>query len=129
MKLTIVALCLFSSMAHASYFVQCGTGFNEEEFSFKEVVFKASSQDDTFTGSNGDVWSVALKGDWLPENSAKASVKDGIVTVSFVNESRVGKRFEVTGMYDDHPVLRIYNIGGFAGGVKIGTFQCATAID
>ncbi len=125
-----------ASTVHAAYYVECGIGFNEDEATFKQVEFKASSADDIFRGKNSDVWSVALRGNWLANGKATAKVteKNNSKTINIeiakgTGFAKVGKRFEVVGMYDDYPKLNVYEIGGIAGGIKTATYECYTAID
>lgn len=134
MKRFLLALLATTSFAHAAYYVECGAELNEDEGTFKAVSFRASSQDEVFTGLNSDVWSVALSEDWLADGKATAKViqLEGsknleVVVAKGTGLSRIGKRFVVVDMYADYPVLEVYNVGGFAGGVKTNEYECFTA--
>lgn len=132
MKRFLVALLATTSFAHAAYMVECGTELNEDEGTFKEVVFQASSEDEIFRGVNGKEWDVALGDNWLAAGKAKAKVirtptggKDLQVTVvRGEGLAQIGKRYVVVDMYADFPTLDVYNVGGFAGGVKTNQFEC-----
>jgi len=135
MKRFLIALLATTSFAHAAYYVECGTELNEDEGTFKEVAFRASSQDEIFSGENGKEWDVALGENWLAAGKATARVarpatggKDLQIIVSRGEGiSRIGKRYVIVDMYADFPVLDVYNVGGFAGGVKTNQFECFTA--
>ncbi len=136
MKYLTLMILASAFSAHASYYVECGNKMLADGSGFQTVKFKASSTDDQFSGRNGDKWSVALTGDWLPKDHATAKVinKNGQKAISIVISngtgfSEIGKRFEITPMYDDAPALDIYAIGGFAGGTKLETVKCMTAND
>jgi|GEM_PF-5891831 len=134
MKRFLLALLATTSFAHAAYYVECGADLNEDEGTFEAVSFRASSQDEIFRGLNSDVWSVALSEDWLADGKATAKViqLDGsknleIIVAKGRGQSRVGKRFVIVDMYADFPTLDVYNVGGFAGGVKTNQYDCFTA--
>ncbi len=131
MKRFIIALLATTSFAHAAYFVECGVNLNEDEGTFEKVVFQASSQDEIFSGLNSDVWSVALGEKWLADGKASAKVVQlessknlEIIVAKGTGLSRIGKRFVVVDMYADFPTLDVYNVGGFAGGVKTNQYEC-----
>jgi hypothetical protein len=134
MKRFLLALLATTSFAHAAYYVECGTELNEDFGTFETVSFRASSEDEIFSGLNRDVWSVALGDDWLADGKATAKVIQldrsknlEIIVAKGTGLSRIGKRFVVVDMYADFPVLEVYNVGGFAGGVKTNQYDCYTA--
>jgi hypothetical protein len=134
MKRFLLALLATTSFAHAAYYVECGTELNEDFGTFETVSFRASSEDEIFSGLNSDVWSVALDDDWLTDGKATAKVIQldrsknlEIIVAKGTGLSRIGKRFVVVDMYADFPVLEVYNVGGFAGGVKTNQYDCYTA--
>ncbi len=136
MKRFLVALLATTSFAHASYYVECGLKPNEDGTEFEKTVFKASSGDEIFRGENGREWEVALAGDWLAAGKAKAKVlRDAegnknlqIIVARGQGFAEIGHRYVVVGMYDDYPTLEVYNVGGFAGGVKTAQYECYTGI-
>jgi hypothetical protein len=133
MKRFLVALLATTSFAHASYYVECGNGDGAD---LDDTVFRASSGDEIFRGENGREWEVALAGDWLAAGKAKAKVlRDAegnknlqVIVVQRHGVTQIGHRYVVVGMYDDYPTLEVYNVGGFAGGVKTAQYECFTGI-
>lgn len=137
MKYFLLSLFAMTSVAHAAYYVECGKNFSEAEAGFQKVAFKASSGTDTFTGPNGNNWEVALSQNWLAPKKALAKVErvngEKRLSVKVSNGqagiSEIGQLYVIEQMYDDYPTLKVFNIGGFAGGTQIGSFECYTAID
>ena len=136
MKFIIAALLCSASLAHAAYYVECGTDFNEDEASFKQVVFKASSESERFSGRNSaDGWSVGLGEEWLADGKAKGRITGPMgskvltITVSKgQGQQEIGKKYVVDGMYDDYPTLKVMNVGGVAANVQLGTYECYTSV-
>lgn len=136
MKRFLLTLLATTSFAHAAYYVECGLQPSADGTEFEETVFKASSSDEIFRGENGREWEVALAGDWLAAGKAKAKVlRDAegnknlqIIVVQRQGVTEIGHRYVVAGMYDDYPTLEVYNVGGFAGGVKTAEYDCFTGI-
>ena len=66
---------------------------------------------------------------------AKTTEKNGQVIVEIKLQfdstptGAVGLTYKLIGLYDDEPVLEKYNMGGFTGPIKVGTFQCVSAIN
>lgn len=137
MKAVLIGLLILTSTAHAAYFAECGKGLKPSQDGFNDVVFSVSSEDDHFTGRNGDEWSLSFGQDvWLPRGKAQARVLTiagksvlEVVVAKDHGMQMIGKRYVISPMYNETPVLSIYNVGGFAGGVKIAEYPCLTFID
>jgi hypothetical protein len=128
MKTFIFTFLLSTTFAQASYYVECGEG---EKFSFRAV-----SEEDKFTGRNGPNWNVSLESDWLPDDSATATVKSSeadekilsIAVTTGSGEAETGKLYVVHEMYGPQPRLKIYTVGGTPGSEQIGEHDCVVTI-
>lgn len=135
-------LVLWSSSVFANTYVRCGhaVDWNNWEVEGYELELSTEGADD-YSGSVGVNWNMKLgseDAEWLnpnPNITAKNYKVDGdtIVEIQIVMgksmSGPVGTRYVLTGLYDDSPRLEKFTMGGFAGSVKTGTFECFTGHD
>lgn len=139
--LAFAVLCLLASTSHASSMVSCGTGEPNEELSYgANQELQISSGDDQYEGQVDGTWSLKLKtqADWMkatPAVTAKTTKNEEgatVITVRMIQAQGmgpVGIQYVLTDLYSDTPTLEKYAIGGFAGGSKVGTYNCISVID
>lgn len=132
-----------SSTAFANTYVKCGKQADLE--SAPEVVgyeLELSSEGaDDYTGAVGGSWNLKLQSEdseWLAPNpniTAK-NYKSGdqmIVEIS-IQQGRsssgpIGTKYRLVDLYSDEPTLEKYAMGGFAGTLMLGKFQCFSGND
>jgi hypothetical protein len=130
----------FSSWAFANTYVICGTAVDPEEQIVTGYELELSSEDDEYSGPVGKTWNLKLEknSDWLPFSKrvvAKTSkvANDTIIEIEITQAQSasgiVGTVYKLIGLYNEQPILEKYTMGGFAGSIKIGTFQCLSAND
>jgi hypothetical protein len=145
MKLATFALAaltvLFANTSHASIYISCGTGEPNEEMSYGEnQELQISSADDVFEGPVGGTWELKLGAneDWMQPTPSVTAVLTGVegargveVTIQSANtpSGPVGIRYILNDIYSDTPSLEKYTYGGFTGAMKIGEYNCVSAID
>lgn len=124
----------------SSYYI-CGETVNPDNGTVTGYELEMSSVNDDYSGVVGENWNLKLEqdGDWIatrPSITAKTTQNasgEDVVTVTVVHaqsaSGMVGTQYKMSGLYDDQPVLEKYTMGGFAGSVKIGTYNCISAID
>jgi hypothetical protein len=138
--LLLISAVLFSFMANASTYVQCGKQVNiDPETSVVSVdsyQLEVSSDDDDYSGAVGISWNMKVDnpvGDWMPTNpriTAKSYSEDGIFVVEITHiidnslGGPVGVVYKILDFYSDFPTLEKYNLGGFTGFLKVGRFEC-----
>lgn len=129
-----LATLLFSHAASANIYVNCGDWQNDE---ISKSVFQISAENDSdLKGPVGNGWFVKFGGEeWIEsgEISAKKTKKAGIVTVTVTvvdahGISDVGTQWVLTDLYGS-PVLEKFTMGGFAGTVNIGHWDCENGND
>lgn len=143
MKLFIVSVAMSFALVSSSFAamsIECGEPKNakpgETVYELKSVEYAFSSEDDVFSGPIGDEWVMYIGNKVVSDKDRKVSAKvskddEGkVLNVSIVlKTTRVGHRYEVKYLYTDNPTLRIYNIGGFAGGMKTKEMICVGSYD
>lgn len=142
-KIIFTTFCIacFATSAYANTYVICGKTVNPETQEVTGYELELSSEgDDNYSGPVGKNWNMKLSenADWLKSSSkitAKNYQEDNDTTIEITIEEGksvtgpVGTTYKLMGLYSDAPVLEKYTLGGFAGSVKIGTFQCAASND
>jgi hypothetical protein len=141
MAFVLIASMTFSSMAFANTYVKCGESVDLMADTVSGYELEISSENDIYSGPVGENWNLKVDeaGNWLDvnKNITARSFKDAddntVIEVSIKQGQSVtgpvGIKYKLIGLYDDEPVLEKYTMGGFAGSVKIGTFQCQSAND
>lgn len=140
----LATLCaaLFSSLALANTYVKCGKAVNPETQEVTGYELELSSEgNDDYSGPVGKNWNLKLESEnspWLSANNnivAKNYKKGGDVVVEISIKMAqsasgpVGTQYKLIGLYSETPVLEKYTMGGFAGSLKTGTFQCLSGND
>lgn len=142
-KYIIVSISfLTSSSVWANSYIQCGKTADFDNFKVAGFELAVSSEDDLYEGAVGGSWDLKLGSedeDWEQPNpkivAKTVQNQDGTVTIVITKTvgnsptGAVGEQYQLIDLYNDTPVLEKYNIGGFTGKLKTGTFQCISAID
>lgn len=126
---------LFSSSAFAISYVKCGDSVNLKKWEVTGYELEVFSQDSDFSGPAGENWDLRLdeNSPWIGDdkNITAKTLPYGLSTlveITIVNGKSatgpVGIKYKLIGLYDAQPVLEKYTMGGFAGTVKVKTFQC-----
>ena len=143
LKYLVIVLSLSSSFAaQANTYVKCGKTVDFEAFEVTNYELELSSEgSDDYSGPVGKNWNMKLgdeDSDWLefnPAITAKNYEENDTVVVEIKIKTAtsasgaVGTRYKLIGLYDEAPILEKYTMGGFAGAVKIGTYQCLSGND
>ncbi|MDH4468833.1 MAG: hypothetical protein QE271_12310 [Bacteriovoracaceae bacterium] len=134
-KIRFIFVGLLAAMTQSSfarYYAACGTNFNPETRSFEEVKFSISSFRDVFSGRNGNAtWAISLQSQTLmPEGTVLAKVKNDTITFANIHNRRpyvaTEYKFGPFRNYssETQPKLEVYEVGGFVGYAKIGSYDC-----
>ena len=137
-----LVVSFFSPQSFANTYVKCAEAIDSETFEVTNYELELSSEgSDDYSGPVGINWNLKLESEesnWLAPNlkiMAKTSTEDGQTIVEITIEvgssisGPVGTRYVLTGLYDEAPVLEKFTMGGFAGTVKIGTYECFSSND
>jgi len=125
---------LFSSLANASSFIECGSGSYQEGTGYQVEELALSSQSDDYNGPVGGEWIIRFAGgEWIEEGkiNAVSNQKDELTSVEIkvvVTQAiggPVGTRYVLSDKDSESPVLERYTMGGFVGNVLTGIFTCA----
>lgn len=139
--LPLFALLLAPS-AFANTYVICGKSVDADTMEATGYELELSSEgEDDYSGPVGKKWNMKLDSqdsEWLAPSEkviAKNYEQDGdtIIEIKIIQgqspSGPVGTRYKLIGLYNDEPVLEKFTMGGFAGTIKVGTFQCASGND
>lgn len=138
---TLTVSTLLTSTSFASTYAICGKKISKDGQNVEGYELELSAESDKYAGPVGKNWNLKLgsqKSDWLPANKnivAKSQKANGDVVVDITIATGrsatgiVGTAYRFIGVYADYPVLEKYTIGGFAGTVKVGTFECVSGND
>lgn len=131
-----------STGAFANTYVKCGrtADFDSGEVQGYELELSSEGADD-YSGPVGQKWNLKLESEdsaWLARNRnivARSYMSDDDTVVEITIKQAitasgpVGHQYKLVGLYDETPKLFKYTMGGFAGSVLIGTFQCLSGND
>lgn len=146
MKKLITLILLMSSLpAFSNSYIVCAQKVDFDEYieTGKVVGFELalSSEDDDYSGALGTNWNLKLGSDdseWLVSSKkvkARTLEQEGSIVVNISIENArsasgpVGTQYKLIGLFDDSPVLEKYTMGGFAGSLKVATFECVGSYD
>lgn len=138
-----LVLSLQTSAAFANTYVKCGKEASLDNA--PDVVgyeLELSSEDsDGYSGPVGGTWNLKLENEnseWLASNPniRAKTVKSGdqvnveiTITRGRSSSGPVGTKYLLVDLYSDEPTLEKYTMGGFAGPLMLGTFQCFSGND
>lgn len=140
--LTVLLGTVLSSSAFANTYVKCGktADFDSYEVTGYELELSSEGADD-YSGPVGTNWNMKLgseDSEWLKPNkkiTAKSYEVDGdtvveiTVKMAATPSGAVGTVYKLIGLYNEAPTLEKYTMGGFAGFLKVGTYQCLSGND
>jgi|GEM_PF-2617708 hypothetical protein len=143
MKITAFLIAVLVAFpAAANTYIKCGKTADLAAFEVTGYELELSSEGaDDYSGPVGEKWNLKLKSEssqWLPPNqnvTAKNYQENGRTIVEITLKMArsvsgpVGLRYKLIGLYDETPTLEKFTMGGFAGTVKVATFQCLSGND
>lgn len=138
----ILVLCVFSQTVFANTYVKCGKYREKKSDKIFGYELELSSESpDEYSGPAGRKWNIKLfkeRSEWLdlsPNILAKNFKRDEKTVVEITMKygdtptGPVGLRYVLSDLYADYPTLEKFSFGGFAGTVKLGTYECITGND
>ena len=140
MKSMALFLAFFAPAAFANTYVKCGKKVLNDKVYGYELELSSESPDE-YSGPAGRKWNIKLfkeRSEWLdlsPNIVAKNYRKDGKTVVEITmkygqtRSGPVGLHYVLSDLYADYPTLEKSTFGGFAGTVKVGTYECISGND
>ena len=141
-RLLLAGVITTSLPVFANTYVICGETVDIETSTVKGYELELSSEGaDEYKGPVGKLWQMKLEdqsSNWLSANEnivARNYVKgDDHVVEIIISQARsasgfVGTLYKLTGLYDEQPTLEKFTMGGFAGTIRVGHYQCLTGND